>query len=172
MGNACVVIIIITSALHPLWCYIFVGILDWDIKGTGMALVITMALNTIMSTWYLWVFHPYPKANFWINKSCFNPKGLKQYLKFTIGASILELAELFGYEINSFVALKLDDDSYSAYVLLMHIQEFCYAIPTGFIQAITILLAEFISDIFFAIIYCIFNIVKFRFYISIVISKS
>ncbi|MCQ2818087.1 MAG: hypothetical protein MJ252_12545 [archaeon] len=145
MGNACIVIIFITSCLHPLWCYIFVFKFDWDVKGTGLALVITMLLNSILTTGYLWWKYPHPKGNFTINKKCFNCKGLCNYMKFTAGAAFLEWAELFCYEVMSMFALFMGDTEYSVYVILMQMIDLLFSIPLGFVQAMTILIADYIA---------------------------
>ncbi|MCQ2820413.1 MAG: hypothetical protein MJ252_24370 [archaeon] len=146
LGHVCIIVNLITTAMHPLWCYITIYKFNMGIAGGGLCLVISMFLNSLLSTWYLWAFYPYPKANFWINKKCFAIKGLCGYLKFTAGAAFLEWAELFSYEVMSMFALFMEEPNYAVYVILLQLIDLLYAIPLGFVQAMTILVADLIAS--------------------------
>ena len=98
-----------------------------------------------MITLYNWFYHPIPQANFWINRNCFRWKGIKEYLRFSIGAAFLEIAEWLGFEILSIIALKLGDNLYATFIILEELINLLYSFPLGFIITITIVVGELIT---------------------------
>ena len=54
--------------LHPLWDYIFIGILDLDVLGAGIAFIISRFIIFLATTLYINIANPLPESNFWINK--------------------------------------------------------------------------------------------------------
>ena len=98
-----------------------------------------------MITLYNWFYHPIPEANFWINRRCFKWRGIKEYLRFSIGAAFLEIAEWLGFEILSIIALKLGDNLYATFIILEELINLLYSFPLGFIITITIVVGELIT---------------------------
>lgn len=139
------VVFVITLALHPIWNYLYVVALDLDVVGTAISFAISRFLGCVLITLYLWFYHPVKKANFWINRKCFSWKGIKEYLRFSIGAAFLEIAEWYGFEIMAIMAIQLGDTDYAVYVLIAELINLLYSVPIGFMIAITILIGQIVT---------------------------
>ena len=81
---------IVTTVLHPLWVYIFVGPLNLDIVGIAVATCITYILNFVIGTVYITLNKSVVKEGswHWINRDSF--KGIIEYLRYGIPSMIHE----------------------------------------------------------------------------------
>lgn len=138
-------IFIVQLAFHPLWNWIFVTVMDLDVVGAGISYAISKFIGALFTTCFLWFFHPVKKANFWINRHCFRWKGIKEYLRFSLGAAFLEIAEWWGFEILAIIAIQFGDDNYAVYVLIAEFINLLYSVPVGFMITITILIGEIVT---------------------------
>lgn len=138
-------ILLITLVFHPLWNYICAYKFDLGVIGAGISFTISKFLGCVLATLYLWFYHPVPESNFWINKKCFGWKGIKNYLKFSIGSAFLMCAEWWGFELLAIIAIKLGSEDYTVYVLVAEICGLLYSLPVGFMLSITIQVGEFIA---------------------------
>ena len=138
-------ILLISLILHPLWNYIFIYVLDYNVVGAGISFVISKLITCVLATIYLWFYHPIPEANFWINKECFNWEGIKNYLKFSMGTAFITCAEWWASELQAIIAINISDKAYTVYVLVAELAVLLYSIDVGFMLAITILTGEIIA---------------------------
>ena len=138
-------ILLISLILHPLWNYIFIYVLDYNVVGAGISFTISKMLTCVLATLYLWFYHPVPEANFWINKECFKWDGIKNYLKFSMGLAFVTCAEWWACELQAIIAINIGEKAYTVYVLIAELAALLYSIDVGFMLAITILISEIIA---------------------------
>lgn len=138
-------ILLISLALHPLWNYIFISVLDYGVVGAGISFTISKFIAFILSTIYFWFWHPVPESNFWINKKCFGLRGIINYLKFSLGSAFLTCAEWWGCEIQAIIAIYLGEVDYTVYILVSELSGLLYSLDVGFMLSITILVGEIIA---------------------------
>ena len=139
------IILLIEMALHPLWNYILVVKLNLGVFGSGIAFTFSVFITCVLSTAYLWMHHPQPEANFWINKKCFHLKGIWNYIKFSTGTALLTCAEWWGTEIQSMIAISMGDINYTVYALMSDLSNFLYPVDVGFMSSVTIYAGQLIA---------------------------
>jgi Na+-driven multidrug efflux pump len=92
------IIIITTTCLHSVWCYIFVFVFDLHVIGVAMATNLTAFLNLVGLTTYVSFFEKdLQDAWFWPNKDCF--KGILEYMKLGVPAMLMVCFEWWVFEI-------------------------------------------------------------------------
>ncbi len=163
------IILFICISVHPLWNYIFILNLDWGIEGSAIAFTLGRIVLCILTTAYLWIWHPVPESNFWINKRCFYELG--SYLKFSAGSTILMCAEWWPFELLTFMASFMNEIEYNAHVYCAELNSLIFSLPVGISLATTIYISDYITK-------CDINVVKkvavystiFGFCCSIVVS--
>jgi len=140
------IVVMISIALHPLWCYIFIKLLDLDVVGAAISLVISQGICAILTSLYVHFYNPYPESYFWFNKECF--VGWCEYIKFTIPSILLLCGEWWGFELQSFIALAIKDGEYdySAHIFLCNLNGIIYSLSLGFSIACTIMVGKYIAE--------------------------
>lgn len=88
--------------------WLFIWKLDIKVYGFAIAQCISIFVQCLLGTLYLWFYHPYPVANFLINKQCFKWEGIIHYLSFTVGSGFLEIAELISSELITLLAVLIN----------------------------------------------------------------
>jgi len=168
----CSIIQIISTLLHFIWCYIFIYQLNQGIAGVAYAVIITQALNLILSSMYLYFYNPFPEVHFFINKDCFS--GWKEYLKLGVPVTFTLISEWLGYEIQSIIAMQAGALDYSIHIILVNLEMLIYSIGLGMSISVNVRLADGIvsSDIETCkrklkiwLIFCFFSM----FFISIIL---
>jgi MATE family multidrug resistance protein len=124
------IILVITICLHPLWCYIYIVLLDLGIKGAGLAIVTSQCLNALFGCIYIWGIKPCPESVFCINRDSF--RGLWSYLKIAIPSTLLVCAEWWSIETQALITLWASNDDFAAQTLLNNISLNLYTISIGF----------------------------------------
>jgi MATE family multidrug resistance protein len=132
--------VIASLLLHPLWCYLFIIVFNFEIIGAGIALIVSNLFLAMCGSIYIYIFKPLPEAIFWFNKKSF--KGWGKYLKFTLPTC----TDWWSQEILAIIAVLISDDDYFAYVLLANIVINCYSMCHSFGFAINILIASFLGQ--------------------------
>jgi MATE family multidrug resistance protein len=135
--------LVVTILLHPLWCYLFIIVLEFGIKGAGVAIIISQSLNALAGFFYIWVIRPCPQSVFFFNRDSF--KSIWSYLKFTLPTTFLLCAEWMGYEGQSIIALWAGDHDYAAHILLVNIMIITYTISIGFGTTTVVFVGKLIS---------------------------
>jgi MATE family multidrug resistance protein len=138
------IVLIISICLHPLWCWIFINVLNLDALGSAISLVISQSINTVLTSLYIWIMDPLPGSIFWPNNDCF--KGWWEYLKFTFPSMFLTCAEWWAFEIQAIIAINISKLDYAVHVLIYSINSILYTISIGFGMAATILIGKHITE--------------------------
>lgn len=139
------IILLISLVLHPLWNYIFISVLDYDVIGAGISFTISKIIACVLAVAYFWIYNPLPEANFWINKNCFKWSGIKEYIKFSIGQALLLCAEWWGFEIQAIIAINISEHVYTVHVLCTEMIGLFYSYCVGCMISISIVISELIT---------------------------
>jgi MATE family multidrug resistance protein len=119
-----------TICLHPLWCYIFIIVLDFGLKGAAIAIIISQSLNALSGFFYICVIKPCPASVFFINRDSF--KSFWSYLKITLPGTFMLCAEWWAFEVQAIIAIWASDADYAAHILVSNINGNFYTISLGF----------------------------------------
>ena len=136
-------ILLICIVLHPLWNYIFIMHLDWEIAGSAIAFTIGRFCLFLLTTVYLWLRHPVPEANFSLNRQCF--QGLGDYLKFSTGSALLMCAEWWPFELMSYLATYMQEVDYNVQIYAAQLNSLVFSLPVGISLATTIYISDYIT---------------------------
>lgn len=136
-------VLIIGGLLHPIWNYIFIVYLDWDVVGAGISFTLSRFVICLCSTLYIYIWDPLPESNFCINRACF--KGLWSYLKFSLAAAFLLCAEWWAFEIQAIIAISISEDDYTVHIIISQFCSLLYSLCIGFAFSCTIIVGEFIA---------------------------
>lgn len=114
MGKSIIplLIIVVTTSLHFLWCYIFISVLGLSIRGAAYAYSLTHVLNMILLTVLINFQKDIKEAWFFINKDSF--KGLKRYLSFAIPSVGMLALEAWTFQIVIFMSAYLSIEETAA----------------------------------------------------------
>jgi MATE family multidrug resistance protein len=135
--------IIFSIALHPLWCYIFINVLDLGLVGGGISIIISQMLNAISVTFYINVIKPLPAAVFWYNKKSF--KGWWKYFKFSLPSCILTCGDWWGQELLAIIAMLIGADDYYVHILIANIFVNTYSISLAYGFSTNILIGTYMG---------------------------
>ena len=142
-NTPCIIIIIITTCLNPLWCYLFIDILDFGVKGAGMAISLSQLLNMVLSSIFVHVTNPLPEAYFCFNKDCI--RGLGKVLKFSIPAAIMFCSEGWAFEVQAIFAIYLGALDYSVHIIAGNVSLLLYTTSLGFSIGTTITVGKYLT---------------------------
>lgn len=140
----CVIILILSILMHPLWCYLFINFLDKGVLGAGYALLASQSSNMIVSTLYIHFSNVMPSESYFcINKDCF--LGWSDYLKFTLPSTLMLCAEWLAFEVQAVFAISISKHDYSIHIFISNIATLMYTLCHGYGMAATILIGEYIA---------------------------
>jgi MATE family multidrug resistance protein len=109
-----------TVILHPLWCYIFIDVFDYDVAGAGIAMSITQLLNYIIISFYIYYVNPYPESNLPFTLDVFEGEYILKFLKKAIPAAVLFAADWLGFEILTLMSSYLSAVDLAANICLFN----------------------------------------------------
>ena len=138
------IILFITICLHPLWCWIFLFVLEYDALGCGISMIISQSISMLLTSLYIHFWNPCPESYFFINSDCF--RGLWSYLKFTFPSLILISSKWWAVEIQAIIAINISELDYAVHIIMLSLQQILYTISIGFGIAATILVAKHITS--------------------------
>jgi putative MATE family efflux protein len=142
-SKVCVYLIVTTTVLHPLWCYLCINVWKFGITGAGFSLVITQVLNTVISSLYLHLHHPRRETYFCINADCF--VGWIDYLKFTLPSAFMLFADSMAMELQAVFAIFMTKEDYALHIIVSNIANIFVTMTHGFGVAATVMIAEKIA---------------------------
>lgn len=116
--------------LHPLWCYIFINLLELGVVGAGISLIISQMLSSVSGLLYIHIAKPLPESIFGYRKDSF--RGWWDYLKVAIPSAMLMCAEWWGFEICSIIAIWIGSLDYTVHILLSSLYLVIYSACIGF----------------------------------------
>jgi MATE family multidrug resistance protein len=136
-----------TALLHPLWCHIFINILEYEVIGAGISMSITQLLNLLIISIYIHLSIPkkYPQTYFFINATVLKWEFFTEYLKKAIPSAILFAADMIGFEILTLMSSYINPNALAANVCLFNIISTIFMIPMGLSYATTTLVGNSIG---------------------------
>ena len=125
------VTMIITSALHFLWCYLFVFVWQWDIVGVSMATLISYFLNFAIITLYCMCQRDETvrKSFFFFTKDSF--RDLKQYLAVGIPSTTMLCMEWWSFEVLAIMAGYISVAATGAHIVVLNTHVVIIMVPLG-----------------------------------------
>lgn len=145
------IILLGTILLHPLWCYIFIDVMDLKITGAGISILLSQGINVLCGCIYIYIIRPIPKSVFFFNKDSLCISGMISYLKLGLPSAFLMCAEWWSYEFLALICLWIDygkekKPNYTSFVLVNNIYSNVYALVIGYMMAGSILISKYISE--------------------------
>jgi MATE family multidrug resistance protein len=125
------IITFFTVLLHPIWCYIFIYLLDFNVIGAGISMSITQLMNWISIQCYIHIQNPYPDSYFLITREMMAFTFFAEYLKKAVPAAILFAADWIGFEILTLMSSYIGSLSLAANVCLFNFITMIFMIPMG-----------------------------------------
>lgn len=138
------IIIIITTAISPLWCYYFIYYLEMNVIGAAISLGISQLLNFISITGYIHIYNPYPDSYvpYLFSKSSFNKLSIFKYLYKAVPAAFLTIADGIGIELLTLMSNFLGAIPLAANVCLLNFIFLVFTIPNGLASTTTTLVGN------------------------------
>lgn len=130
----------ITLILHPIWAYLFIIKWNYNIRGAGYSLAITQFLNVFFVSLYINYSkrvnqNSNPNSFININKenllNIFNWFFIKNYLKYSIPACLLNIVEALAFEILVIISSFIGVYQMSATICLFNIGCLVYIFMLG-----------------------------------------
>jgi MATE family multidrug resistance protein len=122
----------INTALHVLWCYIFVYVLNLDpLIGVAMARTVTEWLNFLGTVGYIKISKRVEKS--WIpwTKMALDWDGIKAFMKITLPIGSILFLDWLCYEVFTVIAGNFDADQLMIQVAIANTSTLFYNIPLG-----------------------------------------
>lgn len=130
----------ITTALHPLWCYLFIFKYQYGYLGLADAYTITTFANLFILVSYMWytgccrVTLSSPTLDIW--------KDWGTFLRIAIAGILFALLEWWGYYILMLFAGMLPPSSLATNQIITNVDIFFYMFPIGVGSALTALVGN------------------------------
>jgi MATE family multidrug resistance protein len=137
------IILFVTICLHPLWCWIFIIVLEMGVKGAALSLIISQLLNAIGGFFYILYIRPNPESIFFPNRDSF--KSIGSYLKVSLPSTFLMCAEWWAFEIQAVITYWIGEDDYAAHILITTVMVNIYTISLGFSSTTVVFVGKLIS---------------------------
>ena len=121
--------VMISTAIHPLWIYVFYIYLDWGAFGLGFTVSIANLSNFILLTCI--AYRDSVEGSFFlVNSDSFI--GWKEFLSLAIPSCLMSCLETWNYEIVTLMTGYLSNkDQIDANIILLNISSFFYMYPFG-----------------------------------------
>ena len=128
------VIQIMTTGLHFLWCYIYIDYMELGLKGSGLAMTTTYSLNFILVQGYAWL-QP-DLQEYWAPMFTMDSiRGFKRYLSLALPSYVMLSMPQWALEICSFMAGLISVTAMSAQATLFNLGVFLLQFPMGFMYS-------------------------------------
>lgn len=135
------IFLLITLILHPLWCYIFINVLNLGIEGAALTLSVSQIINVIFGCIYIYFVNPLPESIFMYCKQSFN--GWWSFLKISIPSAFILCAEWWAWEVLAIIASTLPKkEEFTINIFATNIALNCEVIPIGFGITLTIVVGR------------------------------
>lgn len=136
-------IILLTTVLHMLWCYIFVIVFKLGFLGVCYATDLTWLLDFFLLSGYIQFSGCCVDSWYCPGKEAF--KGWFNFFKLGIPSALMLCLEWWGTELFAFEAAFLGDIQMAANVSLMNVLAISYMLPSGFSTTASILVGTAIG---------------------------
>jgi MATE family multidrug resistance protein len=131
---------LITLSLHSLWCYILIMRSNLGIIGIGLSSTISLSVNVILSTFYIYIIKPLPESIFMYCRQSFY--GWWSILKISIPSAFILCAEIWAWEILAVMASSLTKEDFTLNIFTVNIALNTGVITTGFSVALAIVVGR------------------------------
>lgn len=131
LGKAHVVMytMMVTSALHLVWCYLLTFYWTFDIEGVALATCLTLFLNFSIVTIYSKRDKDVSKSFFFFTKESFEELG--SYLKIGIPSCAMLCLEWWSFEVLAIMAGYISVESTAAHVICLNTHVVVIMLPLG-----------------------------------------
>lgn len=142
------VVLIVTTLLHPLWCYLLMIVMNFGIQGAAIALVLSQCLTGITLLLFIIISKPINNSVFCICRDTFKSWG--RYLAIAIPSTFLLCFEWWAFEFQSIIAINCPkescEDDYATQVLTANLFMLLLALSIGFFTSSSIMCSKLIAQ--------------------------
>lgn len=138
-------ITLVTSFIHPFWCYLLINKMDYGIPGAAIAMALTQGLNLIAVLIYAVYLNPYPESWILFTSESFIPKNVFNYLKKAVPAALMFAADYIGFEILTFMSSFLGSIQMAGNICLFNYITLIFMLQIGMSMAASTLVGNSIG---------------------------
>lgn len=147
MGYIVVIVLVITTAIHPLWCYLFIVVADLGTTGAAISLVLSQFLTGTSLFLFIIIKKPIDNTVFCLNKDSFKSWG--SYLSIAVPAALLLCFEWWAFEVQQVIVAncgRVDwEIQLSTQVISANLWTLAYTFGLGINFAVSILSSKFLA---------------------------
>lgn len=144
VANPQLVIIIITSCLHPLWCYLFIVLTDFGLLGLALAYTVTGFVNCVLAVAYISRSKELRKSIVVPNGKTFDNFG--RFLRVAVNNIVNSILDWWGYYIIMLSAGYSGETMSGANQIVVSHDNLFYTVPLGVGSALTSLVGNKLSQ--------------------------
>eukprot|EP00826_Nyctotherus_ovalis_P034456 TRINITY_DN2877_c0_g2_i3.p1 TRINITY_DN2877_c0_g2~~TRINITY_DN2877_c0_g2_i3.p1 ORF type:complete len:467 (+),score=65.26 TRINITY_DN2877_c0_g2_i3:190-1590(+) len=144
VANPQLVIIIITSCLHALWCYLFIVLMDFGLLGLAFAYTMTGLVNCILAAAYISRSKELRKSIVMPDSRTFD--NFSRFLKVSANNIVNSILDWWGYYIIMLSAAYSGETMSAANQIAISHDNLFYTIPLGVGSALTSLVGNKLSQ--------------------------
>ena len=134
---------LISCAVFPLIGTIFISINGFGLVGAGLAILAGNIFAALLFYLYIFVVKPDPDVDFEFTWDSF--KGIPSYLKFTLPVVLLICCMNWGFELQSYFALRLGDYEYSVFTMCQNFGSYLYIFSEAFSESSVIIVGKLVA---------------------------
>lgn len=147
-GFITILVLIVTTLLHPLWCFLFIRVFNLGVPGAAMSIVFSQFLTGMSIFIFILVKKPIPDTIFCISKDSF--KSIKSFLSLSIPAMFLLCFEWWAFEIQQIIVINCGRDDWeselSVQIMSATIYSLLYSVTVGFTISSSINCGKYIAS--------------------------
>lgn len=147
-GYITIFVLIITTALHPFWCWLFISKLGYKIKGGAISIIISQCLTGTSLFLFIMIKKPIEGTIFWFTKNSF--KGWGSFMKIAIPSALLICLEWWAYEVQQIIVINSGradwDEQLSVQILSSNVFSLLYSVSIGFAVSTSLTTSKYISQ--------------------------
>ena len=143
-----IAVLIVTTSIHPFWCWLFIRKLEIGIEGAALSIVISQAITGLSLFLYIVITEPIKGTIFCINSDSF--RSIKSFLKISVPSACLLCFEWWAFELQQVVVMNTGrddkDSELSVQILSAQIYSLLYSACIGFSISGSILTSRYIAQ--------------------------
>lgn len=147
-GIVIIIVLIVTTALHPLWCYLFINVFDLGIEGGAISIVLSQALTGISLILFIVIKKPIKNTIFCFRRDSFRSIGA--FLKISIPNALLLMLEWWAFELQQVVVTNSGREDWrtqlSVQILSANIFSCFYSLSVGIVISSAIITSKYIAQ--------------------------
>lgn len=147
-GYITILVLIITTALHPFWCWLFISKLGYKIKGGAISIILSQCLTGSSLFLFIIIKKPIEGTIFWFTKNSFKAWG--SFLKIAIPSALLICLEWWAFEVQQIIVINSGradwDEQLSVQILSANIFSLLYSVSIGFAVSTSLTTSKYIAQ--------------------------